>query len=244
MAVILLILVAGGGGGFALYQFFWKPYDLRQKDAAALSIDIEKKLARKQQIEADQVKLERWQQLSLPPSPAGDPQRTKREYGKFLEDLIKRSGINEKSAKVEPKQVDAKSVPAVTGRGPIYTKLAYTITANKTSYANLVRFLEMFYDAGLLQQIKTVSIKRSSVSTAAPVAIRGFGTGAIPGFGPGPGRQSTDLDVVLSVEALVLPGAADRPFIVPNLDGRTLWRETVAVLRHQPGALWLADWSL
>jgi hypothetical protein len=42
----------------------------------------------------------------------------------------------------------------------------------------------------------------------------------------------------------VLPGIVDRPFLLPNLDARTMLRETMAVLRHQPGALWLADWSL
>jgi hypothetical protein len=242
MAVILLTLVTVGGGGFAFYQLFWKPYDLRQRSVASLRIDIEKKEVRKKQIEDDQPKLERLQQLSLPPSPPNDPQRTKREYGKYLEDLIKRSGITERSAKVEPKQVDAKNVPSVAGRGPIYTKLAYTITANKTSYANLVRFLELFYDAGLLQQIKTVSIKRASAPAAA-IVIPGFGAAAIPGFGPGQGRQSTDLDIVLTVEALMLPGAAPRPFIVPNLDGRVLMRDALAVLQHQPGNLWLAAWA-
>jgi hypothetical protein len=240
LAAILLILVVLGGGGFAFYQFFWKPYDLRLKNVESLRNDIAKKKDRKEQIEANSPQLQKWEQLSLPSNPPNDPQHTKREYGKYLEDLIRRSEMNERTAKVEPKQFDAKTNPVLPGRGPIYTKLAYTITANKTSYANLVRFLELFYEAGLLQQIKSVSIRRSSAPAAAAIVIPGFGSAAIPGFGGGATRQSTDLDVVLTVEALQLPGAANRPFVVPNLDGRVLMRETVAVLQHQPGALWLA----
>jgi hypothetical protein len=239
MAIVLGVLIVFGGGGFAFYQFFWKEYQRRLDTVVSLQKKNAEMEVRKQQILAEEPKLRKWEQLSLPPSPKSDPNRTKTEYQKYLEDLIRDSRLAEKNAP-EPVKVDAKAVPTLPGRGPIYSVLAYKVTA-KGSYANFVRFLEKFYQAGLLQQIRNVKLKRAtSTSTAAAP-----GGGFLPGGGLGAARQpSTDLDIELTVEALVLPGTAERQHVLPNLDLRTLLAEATAALRQQPGALWLAYWTI
>src|SRR5258708_3185884 len=111
LAVALGALVLVGGGGFALYQFFWHPSQARTKGVRDLQSEIDRKTEHVSQVKQKLPKLEMWARAALPESPAYDPQRTKRDYERFLSNLIRRSGIPEPTAKVEAKQFDAKSNP-------------------------------------------------------------------------------------------------------------------------------------
>ena len=229
LALILGTLVGVGGGGFLFYTFFYQPYKQRTDRIKTLQADIEQKQARKQQIEEDAPKLRAWQQLSLPGSPSVDPARTKREYEVYLSDVIARSNIPARAVKVEQRQVDAKTNPVLAGKGPIYTKLAYTITFKTDStgrerfeYAGLVNFLRNFYQGGLLQEVRSITIKRGPTTAQRPVP---------------------DLEATLIIEALILPGASERPFVMPNLDRRTLMAEVLTGLRGRQAGLFLAAWS-
>src|ERR1700730_8552559 len=84
---------------------------------------------------------------------------------------------------------------------PIYTRLTFTVLAH-ADLASLVKMLEGFYRTGLLHQIKTFSVQR-------PLTV-------------GAQDRPNDLDINLTIEALIVSGAADRPQLLPNLDPRLM----------------------
>jgi hypothetical protein len=220
LAIGVLGVVILGGAVFLFHLMVLGPLDERELNITSLRKDVENKQDRVRQIQADQPRLERWRQLSLPP----DPEIAQREYEKYLSGMLQESGIPIASVTVTPKQPDTKSSPVIQGKGPIYTKLDYTVKLNRVTLANLVTAMERFYRTGLFHQIKNLSIQR-------PVT-----TGAQQRIG--------DLDVTLTVEALIVNGVPKRNYLMPGLGPRTLALEMAAFLRGAPTGLALVPWAI
>src|SRR5207248_780597 len=137
----------------------------------------------------------------------------------YLSDLLKKSGFT--SAYVNPKAPE-KSSQVITGKGPIYTRLPFTIQARAT-LASLVDMLEQFYHTPLLHEVKRLSISR-------PAAV-------------GTQPQSSELDIHLTVEALIVAGAEDRADLLPGVSRRLLALDAVAALQQGPTGLGLVIWA-
>lgn len=210
----VLLTVTLAGGAFLLYQFLLVP--LRERDATIESVrdDLDKKQQRVREVMAARPKLDRWRSLSLP----ADTDLALREYEKELSELLRSSGFAVGSFSVVPKPVDAKTAPAIPGKGPVYTRLTFTVMAHG-SLANLVHALEGFYRTGLLHQIKNLSIQR-------PLT--------------GGEQQGGGLDINMTVEALSVAGGGNRPYLLPNVDPRLVVLDAVAGLRGGPAGLALA----
>src|SRR5262245_25885398 len=95
--------------------------------------------------------------------------------------------------KIIPSEPDNKSVPMLAQKKPAYTRLTYAITAKGEIY-HLVDFLRHFYQQPLLHRIKDMNIQRPSDTRAQ-------------------GRR--ELDINMTVEALVLDNAPARPTLLP-----------------------------
>ena len=209
LAFILLTVIVLLAGGFGVLQLVFKPMRDRDASIALLKTEIEKKRDEIRKIQAEKPKLERWRQMSLP----ADSDLASREYEKFLSDLLRQSNFAAGAFSVTSKK-DSKSGPTLgVKKEPIYTKLTYTVTTHG-ELPSLLAFLERFYRTGLLHQIRNLSIQR-------PLTVS-------------PGQKPNDLDINLTVEALVLQGAQNRPFLAP-VDQQLIVMDVVNNLRRAPG---------
>src|SRR5262245_15708645 len=95
--------------------------------------------------------------------------------------------------KIIPSEPDNKSVPMLAQKKPAYTRLTYAITAKGEIY-HLVDFLRHFYQQPLLHRIKDMNIQRPSDQRAQ-------------------GRR--ELDINMTIEALVLDNAPARSTLLP-----------------------------
>lgn len=219
LTAVILVLVVLAGGGFLFYRLFLVPLDERNASILTLQQEIARKQDRIAQVIAERPKLERWRQLSLP----ADTDMARREYEKYLTELLRDSGFEAGAFSVTPKPVDTKSSPAIPGKGPAYTKLTFTAIGH-ASLGNVVKMLERFYRTGLLHQIKNISLQRPLTATG--------------------GQRREDLDLNFTVEALVLSGADNRPYLLPNLSRRVVALDGIAALCQAPVGLALGFWSI
>ncbi len=212
MGVLSVVLLAGGA--FLFNEVFWSPLQKRGDTIVSLQDQIEKKKARIEEIRAEQPTLERWRALSLPSS----PDLAKLEYERWLTDLVNQERFA--NATVTPKPVDYKSgtlSTSVTSKAPpVYVKLGFSVTG-RANLASLVRLLEKFYSAGLLHQVRTISIQRPLTQVAQ--------------------QQRTDLDINLSIEALCLTNSEPRKVLLPVIDTPLLAMATFGAMRQAPVGL-------
>jgi hypothetical protein len=223
MAIALGALVVVGGGAFAFDKFFLSPLRELHAKRDQLEDKAYEKGTKRQQILADLPRLERWKQLSLP----SDVELARREYQSFLEKLTRDSNIPGPNVTVTARASERPTEIKI-GLGqtakiiPVYTRLSFNVHV-KSSYASLVKLLEGFYKTSLLHQIKSLTIQRAS-NTA--------------------NQKTTDLETTMTVEALVVAGAGNRAYLLPNMDRRLLILEAVAGMKHAPQGLALAGWAV
>jgi hypothetical protein len=207
LAVLLICIIVFGGGGFFGYQFVYVPWNARNKTLDNLKKDEEAKMARLAEAEKQRAKLARWKSLSLP----GDPETARMEYERYLTQLFTRYKITN-ARDIKSRNDDAKGGPVV-GKEPVYTKLIFNVKAYATM-ANLVAMMEEFYKTGLMQEIKNLSFQRQMTST--------------------PTVRADELDVRMTIEALVITGADKRSHLLPNYDRRLLAIDVAPVLFPAP----------
>ncbi|MBV9124314.1 MAG: hypothetical protein JO112_13225 [Planctomycetes bacterium] len=215
MAGGILTVFALVAGVFLFHRLYLVPLHERDANIQKIQEDLDTKTDQIRQAQADLPRLERNQELSLP----ADVDLARREYEKYLSELLRRSGCE---ATVTPKAPDTRTSPMLPGKKPIYTRLEFAV-AGSASLENLISFMNQFYHTGLLHQIKNLSIQRP-LTVASP-------------------QRPTDLDISLTIEALILNGAANRSYLLPNIDERFLAVDVVGALKHGPVGLGLASWA-
>jgi hypothetical protein len=193
----VLALVILGGGWFVVSNLVLGPLDARKAAVAQLEKDVQTRKDRKDQVLANLPKLERWKHQSLP----AEVNFARLEYEKYLTELLRESDFAAGSSSVTAKPVDNKTSPAIPGKGPIYTKLAFTVQGRAT-LESLVKLLERFYRSGLLHQVRNLTIQRG----LAPVT---------PGQQQQQPQRTRDLDITMTVEALVVAGGENRESLLP-----------------------------
>jgi len=213
--VLLIILL---GGGYGVYRFYLTPLHERERSIKSVEDEMDKTQETIDAVLAKKPKLERWRQLSLP----ADPDKASREYGEYLADLGRNAGFATGSFTPVPKPPEVKTSPALPGKGPVYTKYTFVITAHGT-LENLVQVLEQFYSTSLLQQIKTLMISRPLTS--------------------GTQQNPRDLDITMTVEALNVAGSGNRSKLLPNVEPGLLFLNSLADLCGAPSGLALAAWA-
>jgi hypothetical protein len=218
MGVLLVVVLAGGL--FLFHRLFLVPLEERDQNIARLEQEVQTKRDHIQEVIAQFPKLERARQLSLP----ANADLAKREYARYLNELMRDSGFGQGTFSITPpRDVDSKTAPTVGNKGPVYKKLTFGVQAHST-LGNLVTMLEKFYETSLLQEIKKITISRPLTA------------------GPQQQQQQNDLDINLTIEALIVTGAEDRPYLKPGVDRRLLLIDTVTAMRGGPAGLALVPW--
>lgn len=215
LGVLAIIVVAVGA--FLFHQLFFEPLQNRNASIVAMQDDLEKKEERVRQINAERQRLARYRQLSLP----ADANVARREYEKYLSELLRQCGVPGGSFTVTAQPIDAKSSPAITGKGPVYTKLPFAVQAH-ADLGVVVAILEKFYKTGLLHQIRNLQIQRPLTTSQ--------------------GQRQGELDLTMRVEALIVAGTEPRAYLVPHIDRRLLAAHLAATMQRGPAALAYVPW--
>ncbi|HEX5269477.1 MAG TPA: hypothetical protein VFW33_03270, partial [Gemmataceae bacterium] len=214
MAVFLIVLIVFAGGGFFGYQFVYVPWNARKKQLAELQSMEQSKLLRRAELEKQRSRLARFTSLSLP----GDQETARLEYERYLTQLFNRYTITN-GRSITPQPVDTKSSPTIgPNKEPIYTKLSFRVKTYATM-ANLMAFMDDFYRTGLMHEIRNVSIQRQGTTK--------------------PDARPDELDVTMTIEALIVAGADKRPYLLPNFDRKLLTLDVAATpFARSPTLLW------
>jgi hypothetical protein len=219
MSIFLIGFILIGGVGFFGYQLVIAPLSAKDRQIESLRTEIATKINDISTITARRADVDKWKKLSLPPDPvkkstevvALQPGRTpadnaradqaQRQYGEELNTMLKAAGFAAADVAIIPKKPDAKSAPQYATKKPIYTKLDFTVQL-KGDTASLVDFMDRFYKVHLLHQIRNMTIQK-------PVRIET----TTPG---GNATPNADLDITLTIEALVLDNAEPRKTLLPE----------------------------
>jgi len=220
LAIVLLTAILLGGGGLLGKVFLLDPLNDRSERIKYMQKQIGELKERRQQVLEDRAKLERWKQLSLP----ADANLARREYQKLISEMLRQSGFVEGASTVlAPKEANTKSSPTLPGRKePIYTRLEFTVRG-QAELASIAGFLNRFYQTPLLHEIKTINIQRPQTVTQA--------------------QRPNDLDVNLTIEALIIAGVDNRPQLLPNISKRVLLVDAVAAMQGGMAGLGMAGWA-
>jgi hypothetical protein len=189
---------------FLGYQFIVVPLNAYNAQIEQLQESNQTKAHEVAQILRDRDKLRLWRLLSLagvenlPPPPRGAPRTpvdrehavflAKDQYGLYLHSQMKEhTGI--RGDYPTSKAGDTKSVPQLLGNVPVYTPLLFTVRG-KGKLADVVTLLHDLQTTPLLHRVRALSLKQAE------------------------GGKSSDLTIELTMEALIVNGAAQRG---PNL---------------------------
>jgi hypothetical protein len=231
---VLSMTVAGavllGGGAFVFVELVVQPLRQRATQIKELENDIAAQDKLIDKGHADQALLDRWRKLSLPPEtpPSQDLSKSnhdpaRREYAKYLEHLMTDSGFAPGSYIITPKTVMASSSVVVPGKKTaIYLPLSFLVSA-QGSLENLVKMLEDFYHTGLLHKISYMSLQMPQT--------------------PAPDQKPGELVINMTVEALVIASADNKPYVYPNIDRGLLVSDLAATFYRGPVGLGWALWA-
>ena len=117
-------------------------------------------------------------------------------YGRFLFNLLMRSGFAPSTIKVTPAPADRKGGPILAGKTPAYTKLSFTVQG-QAGLDGVVRMVQDFYRTPLLHEVRSLTLSKGAAAKNDP-------------SGKG------NLDVNLTVEALLVTGADKRDDLLPS----------------------------
>jgi hypothetical protein len=214
LSVFLLAFIVLAGFGFFGYQFVVSPLQAKKAQIAQVQDEIDQRDARIARIRKRKPDLDRWKKLSLP-ADAADPNKppepavtrpgtepvvradlAQREYEDQLNKMLRASGFAAGDITIIPKKPDAKNVPQLANKKPIFTRLLFTVQL-KGDLASLVDWMTRYYKVRLLHQVRNLSIT---------TPIGGASRGATP----------TDLDITMTIEALVLDTAEQRKTLLPD----------------------------
>jgi hypothetical protein len=209
LAYIILAFIVVAGAGFIGYQFYLQPMNSYARQISDQDEEIERIQNDIKKIQAEKRRLEPFAKISLPFTPNTRPEadinrRTDVARGKYVEKLIEmlqKSGfasIDVKDKKPENKSTPQYKLKGVVTKGKdmsIYTRLEFNVDA-KGNLASLTKWMDQFYKLQLLHQIKNLTVTRP--------------------INPPQGSKPNELDVKMTIEALVLEGAEQRKTLEPT----------------------------
>jgi hypothetical protein len=184
--MVMIFLV---GGGVLAYQFYFRPIRTAENRLHSLADEMGKSEKQLADLEAAKPRLAQMKKLSLP----ADVAFARQAYVSELEKMLRLSEFATDPV-VSSKEPTAQTSVPLAKRQP-FTRLQFDIQTHG-ELANLVDFLVRFYNTPLLHRIKTLSIVRPLTSTQP--------------------QRANDLDITISIEALIVDGAEKRTTLLPK----------------------------
>jgi hypothetical protein len=209
LASSLIGILALGGGAVLLQVVFLGPLHQVNGEIAALDEELRKK---DEELKADQATIDRalklsprlnqWKQLSLPAPKDVRPEEVAAHlktlqvyYEQYLYELMRRNGFSPGTISVSPRQVEGPRTNPTAAKGPppVYRTLTFG-AQGQAGLDAIVKMLEEFHRANLLQQVRAIKVEKATDRSAA----RGM------------------LDLTMTVEALLVSGAEKRESLMPE----------------------------
>jgi hypothetical protein len=223
LATGVLSVVVLLGGGMLFHVFLYTPLSELQIRLATAKQDLmtkEEELAKEKRDRERILKLNprlaEWKRISLPAARKRTPEELRKgitleeskkrhlnqvqvDYSQYLDNLLRRSGFNGASIGITPRVVENRAPGQNKAtRDPLFTRLAFTVQGRARLEA-VTQALEDFYKTNLLHEVRTLSVQ----NRPGPAGARGR---------PG------ELDVNMTVEALMATGAEAREGLTPGPD--------------------------
>ncbi len=191
LAFLLLPPMLLLGTGVLAHQLWWDPMRSKEQRMMTMRSDIEdKKVTMAKAIDRKKA-MDLYRIISLP----RDVDLARLKYEEQLSSMIREAGFDAATITIQPKPPDTKSGPVVVkGQPPVYTRLEYIVVL-KGELLNLVEFMEKFYKIPLLHKIRNLKMTRPTNAATA---------------------RTTDLDISMTIEALVLEKADPRKVLMPE----------------------------
>lgn len=199
---ILIVIVAVLG--YLMMQPFSQlrqRLETAQKDIDAKADELKRENTEIEKIAQRDPRLSQWRVLSLPESKTRTPEEMARhisgiqvDYEKYLFDLLRRNEFLASSINITSRPPENKSSPVLAGKGPVYNRLTFTVQG-QANFKGVVLMLNDFHRTSLLHQVRSLSILRPQT--------------------PRQGGGRDELDVALTVEALLVTGAEKRETLMP-----------------------------
>jgi hypothetical protein len=235
LAAMLLL-----GGGMLCHVFVWQPLSEVRERLANEEIEWSKTstdlLIQKRQTDAIlrlRPRLKDWHKTSLPPR---DPELAKKkrelspeevkkrhvsnlqiDYERFLSELLRRNGFPADSIRITPRQTDSRNVPMLPGKVPLYETLTFTV-AGRAKLDGVVQMLQDFHRTPLLHSVRNLSL---TLPETRQIGTRGRSS-----------STPTDLNVAMTVEALIVRGAEQRSALMPTVPATTRLRVLAEPMRR------------
>jgi hypothetical protein len=224
MLTSMLAALVVVGGGFAFNIFVWQPLSNIRERVETARLELAEKqteLSKEKAVIAGILKvnprLAAWNEISLSPmnpvlakTKGLTPEERKSrhlshlqvDYERYLDGLMRGSGFAADSIVITAKAPERKGNPILSGKVPVFERLGFTVSG-RAKLEGVVRLLQTFHAADLLHQIRNISL----ALIPAPA-------------GAGRSSSSGNLQVSMTIEALMVRGAQERTTLSPAL-GKT-----------------------
>ncbi|MEZ6141611.1 MAG: hypothetical protein R3B84_13650 [Zavarzinella sp.] len=190
LSIILLGAMLFFVGGALGYFVVLSPIMESKAQIKKLNSDIEDKELAQEKIYAQQRQMKALTEQSLP----NDVPKFRGIYSEFLARLFRQANFETGTVRIISKDPDEKSAPKIpTTKKYAYTRLIYEVAAQGDLY-HLVDFMQMFYGQPVLHNITKLTVSRPSEAKL---------------------QSSRELTISMTVEALVMDGAPNRPTLFP-----------------------------
>lgn len=188
LAFILLPPMLLVGVGVMAHQLWWDPLRTKEQRILTMRNEIDDKKLALAKANDRKKDLDTYRVISLP----RDVDLARLKYEEKISSLIRDAGFDPAAITIQPKPPDTKTGPVVAkGQPPVYTRLEF-IVGLKGDLLSLVNFMEKFYKIQLLHKIRNLKVSRPSTA------------------------RTTDLDITMTIVALVLEKADARKTLMPE----------------------------
>jgi Tfp pilus assembly protein PilO len=188
LAITLVAVLGTALVGFVGYTFVLSPYLEKGRQIKARQAEIKQMDAEIDEIVHQKRQFEAARQQSL----QADVGVAREQYTNLLENMFRKVDMAE-GLKIQVLDPDSKAVPMLAPKKPAYTRLTWKVNAKGEVY-HLVDFMRIFYKLPLLHSIKAMNLQRPSEARA---------------------RERREIDIDMTIEALVLDSAPDRGTVLP-----------------------------
>jgi hypothetical protein len=194
MAYLALGLLTLTGAGLIYFLYYDRSMSSLKNRQRTLSAELSADEEALADFEKNKPMLDASKRLSLP----ADINMSSNKYGEELERMLAASHFPaDKISLVKPKmQADAPKAPGASRQQkPVFTRVLYDLQVHG-DLTMLTDFLERFYRAPLLHRIKSLQVARPTTRT--------------------PDQMAGELDILMTVEALVMDAAENRKTLLPD----------------------------
>jgi hypothetical protein len=225
VAIALLAGIVLAAGGFLFYELYLVPLDERQADLDATQDAIDKLTERDEKATRQEKELEPWRRLSLP----RDKELSQLDYDRFLNQLMNKCrfvDFDVKKAADTAYSYSGGVLPSPEKKEtPPYQALNFTVKGRGDLF-QVVQLLEEFYRTPLLHRIRKLTIRRAN--TGMQPAPHPKSVAAV--------QRRQELDIEMTVEAIIVSGAEDRKELMPKAEAHNLapGRKYLAITRKDP----------